>query len=586
MPPQAFPARRPLSGGLPFQQTPAPVAGGSPQQIQGAYNAAYGNAFDLNRSNYQNILGGYQQTAADQTTANNALQGGYQQLSSFIGDRAQADQDDLLRRYGSLGGQVQDRLNPMDQALGEARGGGDYRTRWFNALNADVLGELGAMRPAADRFRARNEQTAGGYGALNSDVMATIDQIGRSNRTDIAERYAQDSARASMDLSRRGLGNSTVVDAMERAARFDRERADIDLSDRLAQTRAGYRTQLGLAGLGFQERAAGDELGQENLMARERAGTRQQMGQFGMAQDERQADRVMGQQNRTAQTRAGFEADVGRAGLGAYGDSMRDSRAQQAALGQARLGFGERANNADTDLAMRQLGFMENVQSPYPDAGMYAQLAQMSQDAASRAGGGFGGGAGGGGAGGMTTTRGGPWSPSRPNYENPGLFDYGTPIGPVGSPLVDRFGNVGPSIAADGTVRTGAQNRAAMFGQGVPFSESRYAPPAGGGMGGGSSGGAVTAPEQFDAGGATAGGGLTPGGALSESPYAPPRTGFGGGFGSITDPQQTAGGGSGLQPTQGTPYAPQGGGFGGGFGGGGWQGEIPLDWEFMVPVEG
>jgi hypothetical protein len=58
---------------------------------------------------------------------------------------------------------------------------------------------------------------------------------------------------------------------------------------------------------------------------------------------------------------------------------------------------------------------------------------------------------------------------------------------------------------------------------------------------------------------------------MSQSPYAPPATGFGGGFGSIADPQQMGGGG-GLQPTQGTPYAPRAGGFGGGYGG-------AADWE-------
>lgn len=46
-------------------------------------------------------------------------------------------------------------------------------------------------------------------------------------------------------------------------------------------------------------------------------------------------------------------------------------------LGQAQLGFRANAANANTGLAQDQLHWMNSVNSPYPDAGMYAQLAQQ-----------------------------------------------------------------------------------------------------------------------------------------------------------------------------------------------------------------
>jgi hypothetical protein len=566
---------RPLGGQLPFGSTPAPVAGGSPGQVQSSYNQAYGNALRTNQQNYQNVLGGFQQTAADQSTAQDALQRGYQELSGFIGSRAQADQDDLIGRYGRLGERAQDRLAGMDTALAWSQGDAAGRTGWFNDLNRDVLGDLAPMRAAADRFRGQNEATARGHRDLSRGVMDTISGIGRSELMDIEERYARARGSTDQSLISRGLGNATVRDAMQRGNLFDRTRAGIDLSDRLAATRAGYQSQLGLAGLGFGERSAGAELGQENLVARTRADARQSLGQFGLAQSERQSERTRDQQNLTAQARAGLEADVGRAGLSAYGNSMADSRAQQAALGQARLGFGERAVGNNTALNLRQLGFMEGVQAPYPDPSAYAQLAAMSGAGGRGGADAFGGS--GGGAGGMTTTRGGPWTGDRLRPGPGGGDPFTAMIARGGAALggrTDAFGNAGGGggVAFPDAARVGF----------APLSQSPYAPPETG-FGGGVTGGAPAYPDQLDAGGGTAGGGLTPGDPASQGPYPiQPGPGFGGGYGQQVDPQALAPAG-GLAPTQGNPFAPQAGGFGGGVPGGAVL--PPIDWEFMVPVE-
>jgi hypothetical protein len=183
----------------------------------------------------------------------------------------------------------------------------------------------------------------------------------------------------------------------------------------------------------------------------------------------------------------------------------------------------------------------------------------------------------GGGAGGMTTTRGGPWTGDRLRPGPGGGDPFTAMIARGGAALggrTDAFGNAGGGggVAFPDAARVGF----------APLSQSPYAPPETG-FGGGVTGGAPAYPDQLDAGGGTAGGGLTPGDPASQGPYPiQPGPGFGGGYGQQVDPQALAPAG-GLAPTQGNPFAPQAGGFGGGVPGGAVL--PPIDWEFMVPVE-
>ena len=93
---------------------------------------------------------------------------------------------------------------------------------------------------------------AGGYGRLSRDVLTGIAGIERSQRQAIRDTYADQSGRSTQSLISRGLGNTTVQNSIQRGLTLDKTKADIALSNQTAALRAGYQSQLGLAGLGFR----------------------------------------------------------------------------------------------------------------------------------------------------------------------------------------------------------------------------------------------------------------------------------------------------------------------------------------------
>lgn len=128
-----------------------------------------------------------------------------------------------------------------------------------------------------------------GYSDLSQQVLGGLEGAGAAERQRIGDAYAAAQGQAGQSLVSRGLGNSTVVDSTNRGLTFDAQKQYLDLADRLMQQRAGYTSQLGLAGLAQQ---------QQSVMA-------------------------------------------------------------------------------NSGLAQNQLGWMNSVNAPYPDAGMYSQLAQQ-----------------------------------------------------------------------------------------------------------------------------------------------------------------------------------------------------------------
>jgi hypothetical protein len=71
----------------------------------------------------------------------------------------------------------------------------------------------------------------------------------------------------------------------------------------------------------------------------------------------------------------GLGYDRARAGID-LGDRLTAQRVGfDASLGQAGLGFQERASGANAGLAQQQLGWMNSVSAPYPNAGLFSQLA-------------------------------------------------------------------------------------------------------------------------------------------------------------------------------------------------------------------
>lgn len=193
-----------IGGSLPFGQMGATnTLPTDPASLASHYGAAYNSALAMNSSNYSNILAGYQQTMAQQQTAQGAIGAGYTGLYNNV--------------LGQLAGQGQEQRQQ---------------------INSDYAAGLGAQ---------------------------------------------------SQQLINRGLGNTTVQSAVQRGLAFDQARAGNALSEQLGRQNADYMTNIGGQGLQFQNQA----------------------------------------------------------------------------------------NMQNTQLAQNQLGWMNSVNAPYPDAGIYAQLAQQ-----------------------------------------------------------------------------------------------------------------------------------------------------------------------------------------------------------------
>lgn len=80
-----------IGGGLPFGNSSGAGAIGArnPGQVSAAYQGAYNNALAMNQSNYNNVLRGYQQAIATQTSAQSAIQAGYSNLYNDVLSRVQ-----------------------------------------------------------------------------------------------------------------------------------------------------------------------------------------------------------------------------------------------------------------------------------------------------------------------------------------------------------------------------------------------------------------------------------------------------------------------------------------------------------------
>lgn len=96
-------------------------------------------------------------------------------------------------------------------------------------------------------------------------------------------------------------------------------------------------------------------------------------------------DRGLGNSTIQSSVNRGFEYDRALAGNALNEQVARQYADYASRLGTAGLQYRDQANMQNTQLAQNQLGWMNSVMAPYPDAGMYSQLAQqygMAQEAA------------------------------------------------------------------------------------------------------------------------------------------------------------------------------------------------------------
>lgn len=127
---------------------------------------------------------------------------------------------------------------------------------------------------------------AGNYDAIAADAAATrarnmgrIDQYGNSMRKDLDIKAQQNMAAANQSAIQRGLGNTTILNSLQRGAAFDNTRQQLSLEDQLLQNRIATDSSLSNAYQSvLQNRAQGlnsqanQNIGNDNQLAQNRLG--------------------------------------------------------------------------------------------------------------------------------------------------------------------------------------------------------------------------------------------------------------------------------------------------------------------------
>ncbi len=199
--------------------------------------SAYAANLAAANTGYTNTVAGYQQPVGGGA---NVINGGFQ----F--DRGGAGQ------FAGLGGSPQSVLANLGSNYATAYNA--YANNVQNQTNAINAGYGQTAQAQADAQRG----VANGYGALSSSVLGGIAGIGTDQRAIIDRTYAQQAGRADQNLINSGLGNSTVRTNAQRGIGFDQALAQNNLANSIAQTKAGYESQIGQAGLGYQGQAVRD----------------------------------------------------------------------------------------------------------------------------------------------------------------------------------------------------------------------------------------------------------------------------------------------------------------------------------------
>lgn len=124
---------------------------------------------------------------------------------------------------------------------------------------------LGAQKSAQDQLRSQ-------YGNLTDRTLGDLELAGTTQRQSIADQYAREQGDLLQRMITSGGYNSTVQASLQRGLLLDKLKAENDIAERVGQQRANYRSQLGLADLGYAERANRDNsaLGMNQLGFMER----------------------------------------------------------------------------------------------------------------------------------------------------------------------------------------------------------------------------------------------------------------------------------------------------------------------------
>ncbi len=157
-----------------------------------------------------------------------------------------------------MGGGGGGAYGPIGGPLPFSGGGTDYASAYnaalqFNSANyGQILQGYNATRAAQQQGQQAITQ---GYNTLQGNVLGGIQGMDAAQRQAIKDQYVAGRGQASQELVNRGLGNSTIQSGVDRGFLYDKAKADIALTNSTQGVNAQYQSQLGLAGLGYQNQA-------------------------------------------------------------------------------------------------------------------------------------------------------------------------------------------------------------------------------------------------------------------------------------------------------------------------------------------
>lgn len=147
-----------------------------------------------------------------------------------------------------------------------------------------------AAQQNAQQQQAAQDQLMARYGQMNQQVQAGIKGVGAAQSREIADAYARAQGDTTQSAASRGLGNTTVLDSLQRGNLADKQKADVALSSQLAQLSAGYTSQFGMAGLQAQQQfdTRNQQFGQQQQLAQQQYGYQSALAgqQFGYQQQQ------------------------------------------------------------------------------------------------------------------------------------------------------------------------------------------------------------------------------------------------------------------------------------------------------------
>lgn len=134
----------------------------------------------------------------------------------------------------------------------------DYTSAYKQALlaNQQVYAQaLSGYQQILAAQEQRHQDLGRRYTALGEQVQGYLTGAEQGQMQRIADQYTALQGDTMQSAVNRGLGNFTVTDSLLRGVQADKTKAETDVAGQFGQMRAGYASQLGLAGLGFEAQA-------------------------------------------------------------------------------------------------------------------------------------------------------------------------------------------------------------------------------------------------------------------------------------------------------------------------------------------